>query len=61
MQDIIVMAFRKRLKKRGYRDVSIRRLKDEEKEIYLVTAVEPLGDTLISSKYGIMKMYHTFR
>lgn len=40
-QDVVVMAFRKRLKKRGYTDISI--CWNEKKRQYLITAVDPLA------------------
>lgn len=40
-QSITIMAFRKRLKKRGYSDISI--CWNAKKKLYKVTAVEPLA------------------
>ena len=40
-QSQVIMAFRKRLKKRGYTDVSI--CWNEKKRQYLITAVDPLA------------------
>lgn len=54
-----IMAFRKRLKKRGYTDVSIRKIKDTE--LYLVTGVEPLASSVISRECSVSFMVNSFR
>ena len=59
MQNSIVMAFRKRLKKHGYTDISIKKIKDSEN--YLVTVIEPLAHTVISVEYPLFGMYHLFK
>lgn len=59
MQSPVVMAFRKRLKKRGYSDVSIKFLKKEN--IYLVSAIEPLSKLFVSVKLQPTDMYIMFR
>lgn len=59
MQNTTIMAFRKRLKKRGYVDVSIKKLKDSD--LYLVTAVEPLAKIQVSRECSIVFMYNKFR
>lgn len=49
MQNTIIMAFRKRLKNRGYKNVSIKIIKEgENKGKYIVTAEEPLSYTNIT-------------
>jgi len=58
-QDVVVMAFRKRLKSYGYRDVSIRLSTDGEG--YQVRAKEPLAGKLIETKLGRYDMYVMFR
>lgn len=63
MQNRIVLAFRKRLKKRGYRDVSIVQIKYYGLFYgdYLVRAVEPLAGTLVERKCDLDYMYRAFR
>ena len=50
MQHHILLAFRKRLSKRGYRNISICKARDEnnniKSDIYVVTATEPLTNTV---------------
>ncbi len=58
MQPTIVMAFRKRLKSYGYKDVSIKF--DCDSKLYLVSAVDPLGGILISRLCGLEFMYNSF-
>lgn len=53
------MAFRKRLKKRGYSEVSIRKSKDSNE--YNVSAYEPLAHTLVSRKCSFEFMLQSFR
>ena len=52
------MAFRKRLKKRGYKNISIVRCKDKTREnyknFYIVTAIEPLADQKIVVEYPLI-------
>ena len=63
MQNHEVMAFRKRLKKRGYTKVSI--FKDYENGrpngYYEVHANEPLAKTRVVVKLTPYEMYHMFR
>lgn len=59
MQDNVVMAFRKRLKKRGYTDISIKY--NKKKDIYNIKAIEPLGHLCICVDYSITAMYDSFR
>lgn len=40
-QSVVIMAFRKRLKKRGYTDISI--CWNAKKKLYQITAVDPLA------------------
>lgn len=44
-QPVEVMAFRKRLKKRGYTDISISW--DTDQEVYRVRAREPLAEEMV--------------
>ncbi len=60
MQIPVVMAFRKRLKKRGYIDVSIYKEKGEE-NLYKITAVEPLAKTVIVKLATIEYMFNSFK
>jgi hypothetical protein len=59
MQSVAIMAFRKRLKKRGYVSISIKRKK--ESQSYIVKAVEPLGRLNVCCEYTVEGMYHAFR
>lgn len=59
MQSNVVMAFRKRLKKRGYTDISIKY--NKEKAIYNIKAIEPLGHLCICADYSIIAMHHSFK
>ncbi len=62
MQHPVVMVFRKRLKKRGYTDVSIKVYnRNSDIEHYIVTAVEPLSGIKVSKVCGSIFMYHSFR
>lgn len=49
------MAFRKRMKKRGYTDISIVRVKDKPL-FYLVTAIDPACRVLVSSEVDYRSM-----
>lgn len=60
MQCPCIMAFRKRLSKRGYREISIKRVKDSS-DIYVVTAVEPLAHQQITVNMSIGRMWSDFR
>lgn len=57
-QNNIIMAFRKRLKKRGYRDISIR-FKDSG--LYVISAIEPLSEERVRVERGVVFMSHAFR
>lgn len=59
MQDSIVRAFRKRMQKRGYTDITIKKSK-ESLDTYLVTATEPLFQTKLSGIHSLVAMYHLF-
>lgn len=59
MQNRVVMAFRKRCKNRGYREISIRY--DKEKKSYLVLAVDPLAGIPVSCYFTIEAMHYKFR
>lgn len=59
MQNPVIMAFRKRLKKRGYKDVSIKF--NKESGLYVISALEPLANTLINVEYSIDRMFRSFR
>ena len=58
MQTQSIMAFRKRLKKRGYTNISIIRCKDKTREnyknFYTVTANEPLANQKIVVEYPLI-------
>ena len=58
MQDTVIMAFRKRLKKRGYTNISIIRCKDKTREnyknFYTVSANEPLANQRVSVEYPLL-------
>ena len=58
MQDKIVMAFRKRLSKFGYKDISIYRMRDD---IYSIQAREPLAGQLVQVKYPRIQLYYLMR
>lgn len=63
MQDIVVGAFRKRLSKRGYSYISIKRVRSPfiSSERYIVSAREPLAYELVTVELTIEAMYHMFR
>ncbi len=60
MQSPIVMAFRKRLKKRGYTEISIKMIK-EDNQSYIVSAIEPLAHQKIIATYSIIGMCNSFK
>lgn len=53
-QPIVVMAFRKRLRNRGYRNISIQCLATG---LYLVSAFEPLAFTTVFRVMSLHDMY----
>lgn len=57
-QDNIIMAFRKRLSKRGYTDISIYRLHADQ---YQVTAREPLANQTVVVRLKRMQMHYLMR
>lgn len=57
-QNNIIMAFRKRLKKRGYRDISIR---FKGSGLYVISAIEPLSEERVRVERGVVFMSHAFR
>ena len=57
-QNTIVMAFRKRLSKRGYTDISIYRLHGDE---YQVKAREPLANQIVVVRLQRMQMHYLMR
>jgi len=63
MQCAVVMAFRKRLKNVGYRDISIKQVRNEgiPTSEYTVTAVEPLGGIKIQVYFTLAMMDHAFK
>lgn|GEM_PF-2541053 len=64
MQTNTVMAFRKRMKKRGYTYISIyksKKLKYMYSPEYKVSAREPLANTLITTVIHINDMNEMFR
>lgn len=63
-QALEVMAFRKRLKKRGYTDIKIEKLPpDPEKpvDLYLVQALEPLAGMGVQVEMTLVDMYHAMK
>lgn len=61
MQDRIVCAFRMRLKRHHYEDVSIKRLKSDSgnmPERYLVSVVEPLFGSKLLGELTVVNMYN---
>lgn len=65
MQCPVLLAFRKRLSNRGYTDIHIRRAVDDDGKIkpdrYVVTAVEPLSETVVSVEYSVIHLANMFR
>lgn len=59
MQNLVVLAFRKRLKKRGYLNISIHKVKGSDE--YTVTAVEPLAGVQVSRRLDLFDMNQGFR
>ena len=52
MQNTILLAFRKRLKNRGYTNISICRCKDHN-NCYVCTCNEPLSNTPVRCEYSL--------
>ena len=61
MQDPILLAFRKRLKKRGYYDISICRAPSEGKDYYRVYCNEPLAGVRIVKAYPLTTFHRLMR
>lgn len=65
MQDTRIMAFRKRLKKRGYDDIKIKRVYPETKVngdyLYEVSAIDPLTRKYVKADYTATRMNYSFR
>lgn len=63
MQSITVMAFRKRLKIRGYSDISISRVYEDGRYIdrYVITAFEPLAGSGVTTEMSELEMYYAMR
>lgn len=60
MQHRILLAFRKRLKNRGYTNISICRSKTIQ-DNYIVTAREPLANVKVSIEYSLSTFSHLMR
>ncbi len=60
-QSCTVMAFRKRLKSYGYKDIEITKIKGYYPERYKVRAIEPLAKTLIETEYTAAEMHNSFK
>lgn len=58
VQDVIVMAFRKRLRLRGYIQISFKRLRPD---LYLVSAVEPLAGFGVQLEMSLLDMHNAIR
>lgn len=62
-----VMAFRKRLKSAGYADIRIHlesgcyKFLNRGPDVYVVSAVEPLGGTPVVTTLTLTQMYHAFK
>ena len=65
MQNHVILAFRKRLRKRGYTDISIFQVKHPLTRRftgnYLVRAVEPLSGISVTRECSLEYMDHAFR
>lgn len=58
----VLLAFRARMKKRGYRDIHITVLHHlDSPDTYLVDAVEPLADFRVQREVGLDFIVHAFR
>ena len=63
-QDHDVMAFRKRLKSAGYTDIHIYRDNswiNRDRDLYNVSAVEPLAGKRVCVSLSVVQMYHGFQ
>jgi len=65
MQNINIMSFRKRLKKRGYKEIKIKRscpkMKIDGDYLYTVSAIEPLTKMCVKADYTVLGMYYSFK
>ena len=62
MQDNILLAFRKRLKNRGYYEISIKKVKStEEKDLYRLTCREPLSCTSIEVTKKLVSFHYLLK
>lgn len=63
MQPSILLAFRKRCKKRGYTEIHITRRKEllKKSEYYVVSAIEPLTHTKVEAVYHLTTFHHLMR
>ena len=65
MQNRVILAFRKRLRKRGYTDISVFQVKHPLTRVftgkYLVRAVEPLSGISVTRECSLDYMDHAFR
>lgn len=56
----ILLAFRKRLAKRGYKDIHIKQARDDagkvKNDIYVVSAVEPLSGSVVSTERSVIAL-----
>lgn len=57
-QPIVVMAFRARLCKLGYENVSIVRKKFIDQELYRVSGFDPLTHTYVERYMSLMDMFY---
>lgn len=61
-QSSYLLSFRKRMKKRGYTDIHIKVIHNADGfNSYLVSAVEPLASTLITTELSLDSVIHMFR
>lgn len=56
----ILLAFRKRLAKRGYKDIHIKQARDDagkvKNDIYVVSAVEPLSGSVVTTERSVIAL-----
>jgi len=56
MQGNVIKAFRKRMKRHGYTEISIKQLHYGSNDLYLVTAKDPLSGVIIKVKKDVSQM-----
>lgn len=61
MQHRILLAFRKRLKNRGYTEISIYQSKFHPQNYYIVRVREPLSNQFITCEYPLLKFNELMR